>query len=352
MTPEQMGRLFQVFSQVDPSSKRKASGCGLGLALSQKLSDMMGGRITVESTPGEGSTFTLRLPAEVTKARAGAPPAPPTEQSVQARGTPTGRNTVLVADDDPATRDVLTRWLSAQGYHVVPVARGEDVLETARQVRPQAITLDVMMPGTDGWAVLSVLKADPELADIPVIMLTIVEDSNLGHALGAADYLTKPLDRERLLRVLEKYCRTSSGATALVVEDDAAMREMLRRFLEKSNWVVAEASNGREALQFVARQQPALILLDLMMPEVDGFEVLTELNRHPEWRSIPVVVVTAKDLTEEDRLFLNASLLLSGRSSGVLQKGGLSREDLLRQVRDLVPAAPQPAREAAVSFPA
>jgi CheY-like chemotaxis protein len=246
---------------------------------------------------------------------------------------------------------MLTRWLSAQGFHVVPVARGEDVLATARRVRPQAITLDVMMPGTDGWAVLSMLKADPELADIPVIMLTMVEDSNLGHALGAADYLTKPLDRERLLRVLEKYCRSSPGATALVVEDDAAMREMLRRFLEKSDWVVAEASNGREALQFVARQQPALILLDLMMPEVDGFEVLTELNRHPEWRSIPVVVVTAKDLTEEDRLFLNGSLLLSGRSSGILQKGRLSREDLLRQVRDLVPAAPPPTREAAVAPP-
>jgi signal transduction histidine kinase/CheY-like chemotaxis protein len=334
MTAEQLRRLFQPFVQADASTTRKYGGTGLGLAVSRKLSQMLGGDVTVESEPGRGSAFTLELPAEAPERPAPAP-APP---AAPARPAPAGANTVLVIDDDGAVREMLERLLTGEGFRVVTAARGEEALSLARELRPQVITLDVMMPGMDGWAVLAALKAAPDLADIPVVMLTIVEDRNLGYALGAADYLTKPLDRERLLAALRKHCRTAAPGLALVVEDDPATRDMFRRMLEKDGWGVAEAANGREALAWVARGRPRLILLDLMMPGMDGFEFLEELRQHAEWRSIPVVVVTAKDLTPEDRLFLNGSLLLGGCVKRVLQKGSFRRDDLLREVRDLVAA--------------
>ncbi len=331
MTAEQVRKLFRPFTQADASTTRRFGGTGLGLAISRKLVRMMGGDIDVASEPGRGSTFTLRLPAHVARQEA----LPDDGGSVTlAPGAPLpgeeGRPTVLVADDDAAARDLLERYLTAEGFRVVTVSAGADVLRVARQVRPRAITLDVMMPGQDGWSVLSALKADPDLADVPVIML----------ALGAADYLVKPLDRDRVVRALKKHCDGGSPGLALVAEDDPAARDMLRRMLEKDGWSVEEAANGRQALEIVARGKPALILLDLMMPEMDGFEFLTELGQPPEWRSIPVVVVTAKALTPEDRLFLNGSLFLSGGIKQVLQKGRFSRDDLMRQVRELVARAP------------
>jgi len=187
-----------------------------------------------------------------------------------------------------------------------------------------------MMLGLDGWAVLTALKADPLLADIPVIMLTIVDDKNLGYALGAADYLTKPIDWDRLAVILKKYQCAHPPCTVLVVEDDADTREMLWRMLTKEGWAVTEATNGRVALERVAASQPELILLDLMMPEMDGFAFLEALRQQAAWRSIPVVVVTAKDLTPEDRQRLN------GYVERILQKGAHSREELLREIHDLV----------------
>jgi signal transduction histidine kinase/DNA-binding response OmpR family regulator len=342
MTPEQMRKLFRAFSQADASTTRKYGGTGLGLAISRKLTQMMGGDIAVESEPGRGSAFTLRLPAHVACQQAVpedngtvvlSRPAP--QAAAPAAASP-GRPTVLVVDDDPAVRELLDRYLTGEGFQVVAVASGEEAVRAAHEVQPRAITLDVLMPGQDGWSVLSALKADPELADIPVVMLTLLDDRNLGTALGAADYLVKPFDRDQLLRTLTRHCGAGSPGQVLVAEDDPATREMLRRILEKDGWTVAEADNGRQALSRIARQRPDLIVLDLMMPEMDGFEFLTELGQHPDWRSIPVVVVTARDLTAEDRLFLNGSLLLSGCVKQVLQKGRFGREDLLRRVRELV----------------
>jgi CheY-like chemotaxis protein len=192
------------------------------------------------------------------------------------------------------------------------------------------ITLDVMMPGMDGWAVLTALKADANVADIPVIMLTIVDDKNLGYALGAADYLTKPIDRERLAIILQKYRCAHPPCTVLVVEDDADTCDTLRRMLEKEGWTVSEAENGRVALAQIAARRPDVVLLDLMMPEMDGFEFVAELRKRQEWRTIPVVVVTAKDLTPEERQ------RLSGHVEKILQKTAYRREDLLREVRDLM----------------
>ena len=338
MTPEQLGTIFEAFTQADSCTTRKYGGTGLGLAITRKLAHLMGGTIAVESELGQGSTFTLQVPAEVRKPQSEAVVRPRLSLPASPEKTPNSRATVLVVDDDAGVRDLLERFLTGEGFHVVCVAEGEDVLRVAREVRPQTITLDVMMPGMDGWAVLTALKSSADTADIPVVMLTIVEDRNLGYTLGAADYMTKPIDRDRLLSVLKKYCGAPVPGAALVVEDDPTTREMLRRTLEKSGLEVVEASNGREALACIARRRPALIVLDLMMPEMDGFEFLAELRQHPEWGEIPVVVVTAKDLTPEDRLFLNGSLMLSGCVKRILQKGGFNRADLLREVRDLVAA--------------
>jgi GAF domain-containing protein/CheY-like chemotaxis protein len=322
MTPEQVTRLFEAFSQADAATARKYGGTGLGLALSRRLCRMMGGDVTVASESGRGSTFTIRLPAQV--AEAAEEPAAP---APLAGHLPPGVDTVLVIDDEAAVRDLMQRFLSKEGFRVVAAASGEEGLRWARELRPDAITLDVMMPGMDGWAVLSALKADPAVADIPVIMLTIVDDRNLGYALGASDYLTKPIDRERLVTVLKQHRR---DRPVLVVDDDAEVRQLLRRMLELEGFAVVEAENGRVALERLRGTSPSLILLDLMMPEMDGFEFVAELRRHEGWRAIPVVVITARDLSRDDRERLN------GHVEKVLQKGAYDRDQLLAEVRELV----------------
>jgi CheY-like chemotaxis protein len=200
----------------------------------------------------------------------------------------------------------------------------------ARQIRPDVITLDVLMPTMDGWAVLTALKADPTLADIPVIMLSILDDKNMGFALGAADYLTKPIDRERLEKAFRKYLPERTDRPILVVDDDTATRKTIRRMLEKEGWTVAEADNGRVGLEQAEANPPALILLDLMMPEMDGFEFLAQVRKRSAGRDVPILVITAKDLTAEDHLRLN------GYVNAIVQKEGRGRDELLTEIRNLV----------------
>jgi CheY-like chemotaxis protein len=238
--------------------------------------------------------------------------------------------TVLVIDDDAAIRDLMQRFLLREGFSVITAAGGADGLRLARETRPDAITLDVMMPGIDGWAVLTALKGDPQTTDIPVVMLTIVDDRNLGYALGAADYVTKPIDRDRLLAVLARFAR---DARVLVVDDDPDVRTVLGRMLERAGYRVTEAEHGRDALDRIAQSPPDLVLLDLMMPEMDGFEFLDELRRGERGRGIPIVVITAKDLTADDHRRLNGSV------ERILQKSALDREALLFEVRELVRAS-------------
>jgi CheY-like chemotaxis protein len=200
----------------------------------------------------------------------------------------------------------------------------------AKELRPAIITLDVIMPEMDGWMVLSLLKADPELAMIPVIMLSVRADQDFGFALGVADYLQKPVDQNRLMAVLKKYHRLQSPNHVLVVEDDPVMREMYCRMLEIDDWTTVEAQNGLAALESITHSLPSLILLDLKMPVMDGFEMITELHKHEDWRKIPVVVVSGKDLTPEDRQ------QLQGRVQKTLQKGDFGREELMREVQQTV----------------
>ena len=332
MSPEQTSKLFQSFTQADTSTTRKYGGTGLGLAISQKFSQMMGGDIMVESAPGQGSTFTARVPAEVVEPKAGQLP-PLEEPTPIAPQSPAGAPTVLVIDDDPTVHDLMQRFLSKERLHMIAATSGEEGIRLARELHPAVITLDVLMPGMDGWAVLTALKADPILSDIPVIMLTILDEKHMGYTLGAADYLTKPIDWERLAVLLERYQCARPPCPVLIVEDDAGMREMLRRRLEKEGWTVVEAENGRAGLERMVESQPELILLDLMMPEMDGFQFLDEVRKREAWRSIPIIVVTAKELTAEDRQRLNGSV------EKILQKGAYDREELLREVARLLGAS-------------
>ena len=323
MTREQLGRMFQAFSQADPSTVRKYGGTGLGLAITRHFCRMMDGDVTVASEPGTGSTFTLRLPAEVRDPVKDSQPI--THDQLPKEG-----NTVLVVDDDASARDLLKRFLNKEGFHVESAANGPEAINAAKRIRPKVITLDVMMPGMDGWAVLTKLKEDPLVAEIPVIMLTIVDDKHFGHALGATEYLTKPVDRDRLSALVHKLTNRASPGKVLIVDDDPEVREMLVRTLERQDWVVSTADDGRAGLDSIAANAPDLILLDLMMPRMDGFEFVSELRKHEDWRAIPIIVITAKTLTKEDRL------LLQGHVQKVLQKGDFSLDALLAELREIV----------------
>jgi CheY-like chemotaxis protein len=339
MTPEQLGRLFQAFTQAESSTTRKYGGTGLGLAISRKFCQMMGGDLTAVSELGKGSTFTARLPVEVRESPGPARSDAPSSAGALVSPGPLPGTAILVIDDEPAARDLVQRALTKEGYQVTTAASGPEGLARARQLKPAAITLDVMMPGMDGWAVLTTLKADPLTADIPVVMVTVVDEKNLGFALGAADYLVKPIDWDRLIAVLEKSRRHRPGSEVLIVEDDPDTREMLRRAAEKQGFNVTEAANGRVGLERVVAVVPGIILLDLMMPEMDGFTFMEELRRRPDCRQVPVIVVTAKDLTAEDRRRLN------GHVVQILQKGGCSTRELLAELSRLLAAVTDPAKD-------
>jgi CheY-like chemotaxis protein/anti-sigma regulatory factor (Ser/Thr protein kinase) len=339
LSPEKIVKLFQDFTQADASTTRKFGGTGLGLALTRRFCQMMGGDVTVNSMLGEGSVFTIKLPAVVSEAKSEEAAGPAGAVAIISPDDVTGDGSeppsvdascVLVIDDDPTQRDLIQRFLRNEGFCVRTAAGGEAGLRLARQLRPVAITLDVMMPEMDGWSVLAELKADADLRNIPVIMLTMVDDPERGFTLGASDYATKPVDRARLSEILKKHTCPHPPCPVLLVEDDPATRELTRAILEKEGWKVSEAENGRRALECMERERPCLILLDLMMPEMDGFEFADRVRRRPEWHLIPIVVLTAHDLSGDERRRLN------GYVEMILQKPGDSHEELLHQVRDLL----------------
>jgi len=278
---------------------------------------------------GKGTQFSVILPAVV-----GGSPAP-VIRDIAAGATEAALSgpVILVIDDDPVVRDLLHRQLTKDGFRVELATDGSTGLQLAAQIKPAVITLDVMMPGMDGWAVLTALKADLRTADIPVIMMTIVDDKNMGFALGAADYFTKPIDWQRLTAALNRFQLSNGERRVLVVEDDTPTRDMLRRSMEKEGWKVMEAENGKAGLECLTHGIPSLILLDLMMPEMDGFTFMQELRARPDGHHVPVIVITAKDLTADDRRRLN------GEVARILKKGATSMDALLAEIRSLVPAS-------------
>jgi signal transduction histidine kinase/CheY-like chemotaxis protein len=332
--PAQLARLFREFTQGDASTTRKYGGTGLGLALSRRFCQMLGGDITVTSAPGQGSTFTIIVPREMTQAHAvngqGAPASTPAAELFGP-----SRGTVLVIDDDPATGDLLRRTLTREGLHVVTALSGEEGLARARTLRPDVITLDVLLRGADGWQILAALKANPDLAHIPVLMLTIMDERSTGFSLGAADYLTKPIDRRRLIDLVGRYCSPTpeepgTRPEVLVIEDDDVTRTILCRTLQQAGWPTRQAANGRAGLAQVGAARPGLILLDLMMPELDGFGFLDQLRHNPAWADLPVIVITAMDLSPEEQAMLTAS------AQRIIQKGAYAYEQLLDEVRTAI----------------
>jgi signal transduction histidine kinase/CheY-like chemotaxis protein len=330
MNPAQVNNLFQAFTQADPSTTRKYGGTGLGLAITQKFAQMMGGDIDVRSELGKGSTFTIYLPTHI-QTRSKTLSQADSDRKIEYPYCQL--STVLAIDDDPSMHDILKRFLGKKGFIVQTAASGRQGLRLAKELKPDVITLDVMLPGADGWSVLAALKSDPEIAHIPVILMTNVDNKNLGYALGATDYLLKPIDRKAIVALLNKYQLNPSSSVVLVVDDETPAREMTRRKLEKEGWQVIEAVNGRKALKILSEQLPDLIVLDLMMPEMDGFEFMDELWRNPQWKSIPIIVLTAGDLNEAERRRLEGSV------QQVFQKGSYDRKTLLNEIYRLVSEA-------------
>ncbi len=329
ITPQQQERLFNAFTQADASTTRNYGGTGLGLSITRSFCRMIGGTVSVDSELGKGSTFTMEIPAEckqIARDRKLAEPLPPVSAG----------KTVLIIDDEPAARDVIAKALAEAGLASIEAASGAEGLAAARAQRPAAIILDIIMPHQDGWSVLRALKNDRELCEIPVILATILADRELGLSLGAVEYLTKPIDTERLIRTIEA-CGNDKR-DVLIVDDDQASRDVLRRILTKKNWQVHEASDGVRGIELMKRLAPRLVLLDLLMPEMDGFETLNKMQQIPELQNIPVVVVTSKDLSANELNWLR------DRAVAVVTKGAKSRSQLVEalerqiSVRDTVGA--------------
>ena len=322
MTEEQQGRLFQAFSQADASTTRQYGGTGLGLAISRHFCEMLGGSIAVESAPGRGSTFTITLSD---RGRA-APAAAAIPQGAEHAAL------VMVVDDDPNARDLLASTVRREGYRVIEATDGEAALALAREWHPDVITLDVLMPRMDGWAVLTAIKSDPELAEIPVVIVTVLADRGIAVSLGAAEFLTKPVDRARLAATIRQ--NVHGTGVVLVVDDEPESRRLARRHLEKLGWEVDEAEEGTDALHWLSQNpRPAMILLDLLMPGMNGFAFLEEIAKHAEWRLIPVVILTAMPLGAAERE------LLAGRTREVIAKGADDLAAVLRRILVRLPKA-------------
>ncbi|WP_372369865.1 response regulator [Candidatus Uabimicrobium sp. HlEnr_7] len=331
LNPEQTDRLFEPFSQADSSTTRKYGGTGLGLTISKKFCEMMGGEINVKSVEGKGSVFSVELPLEVEDneevvENIGIESKPLTHKKIRVLDKP---GTILVIDDDITIHDVMQRFANKEGYNLEIAMNGKEGLEMAASVNPQTIFLDVMMPNIDGWEVLKKLKENPLLANIPVIMISMVDKKSMGFELGAAEYLTKPLDLDHLATVLQKY-KDNETPSILIVEDDQDMQEMMMRSLEKQGYTAIVAENGQSALQKIEKNVPDLILLDLLMPQMDGFEFLVKLRTDSQWQNIPVVVVSAKNITKEDRE------KLSGSVQKIIEKSELSSDDLMKKISTLI----------------
>ena len=348
IAPEKLEALFEAFRQADDSTTREYGGTGLGLTISRHFAELMGGTIGVESEMGKGSTFRVTIPMRLDEVSAdeddaggedGALVGLDEDSNIEDElvALPEDAPRVLVIDDDTTVHQLMTRYLVKQGFRVHTTTGGEEALALARQVRPDVITLDVLMPEIDGWDMLKRLKDDEELSAIPVVMVTIISEKNLGISLGASDYLTKPVDRQELSRVLHTHVKAPGVGPVLVVEDDAATRELLMRTIRGGGWQVLGARDGLEALDTIdGGMVPSAILLDLMMPRLDGFGLLERLRQRPEAARIPVIVFSAADLDARQRERLSQDV------TRILKKGGFVKQQLLNDLRQAIESNGRP----------
>jgi PAS domain S-box-containing protein len=340
MSPEQQAQLFHRFAQVHEGSARILGGVGLGLSICSLYCRIMGGHITVDSAVGKGTTFTLTLPAELRPDRADAPvPSPDGSQPARLENDRPrdqkpldSANLVLIIDDDSNITELMQRNLGEEGFATRAARSGEEGLLLAKQLLPSAIILDVVMPGIDGWAVLAALKTDVKTCNIPVIMVSMLDERERGLKLGADEYVTKPLPRDRLNDLLHKYLGGRTSARILLAEDDRDLSRRIVRMLSEQGWQVDAAGDGAEALRLFHQTDPDIILLDLMLPRPDGFELIEEFRRADRARQVPIIVITAHDLD------LEARRRLEGQVEQVLQKGLFGRDELLQEIRGLVTA--------------
>jgi signal transduction histidine kinase/CheY-like chemotaxis protein len=322
---EELGRIFDEFYQIQQTAGKEYPGTGLGLPLAQKFVELHGGRIWVESEPGRGSTFTFTIPS-----------APKTEERRDAAVAPvhgTGP-LVLVVEDDERTRELLRFSLNRSGYRVEEARDGEEALAKARNLRPAIITLDILLPRRDGWDVLRALKEDVTTRDIPVVIVSIVDEQQRGYSLGAADYILKPFSRDDLLQRLASFGLTAAirahAVKALVVVEDPELMDTVAGMLEGAEFHTLRSQGPRDALALAIDARPDVIVLNLVMHEMSGFEVMRQLRANRWTKEIPVFIVTARSLDEADKLALH------GLAIEIIEQGAFSTEDLLEQIRWLM----------------
>ncbi|WP_455375351.1 ATP-binding response regulator [Kaarinaea lacus] len=346
LSQEQIGTLFDAFAQADMSTTRRYGGTGLGLTISQRFCRLMGGEITVESNLGKGSTFTISLPTAI-KERSVDEPSPvedkPLNDFLQLRsGTDSEAiseveydrrkrdSIILIVDDDPMACDLQQRHLSRHHYEVVCAGGGAEAIQKINELRPDIVLLDVMLSDMSGWQVLTYIKSQPHLVHIPVIMLTMVDEKNTAYSLGATSYLSKPIDWEKLVETVNKTVRRAGRDCILVVDDDADARKLARLVLENEGYTILEAENGYLGLMRVAERKPSVILLDLLMPNMNGHEFLNELALNERWQDIPIIALTAMELDDQERQSLE------NRVTMIIQKGAYSIDHVLQAVRKIL----------------
>ena len=337
MSEDQMAKLFNSFVQADSSTTRKYGGTGLGLTISKQLAILMGGDVVVSSEYGKGTTFTATFLADFIGA----------SESLKNLSTQTGSlienvvslenslgKTVLIIDDDPTVSELMKRQLIKENYKVVVAPNGKEGIRLARNLKPDVITLDILMPEMDGWSVLRTLKADPKVSDIPVIMASILDEKNKGFSLGAADFLSKPVQKEYLMKSIRTLIGNKENLKICLIEDDDGLRFTIREILEKQDVKIIEAENGKVGMSILQNEEikPDLILLDLMMPVMNGFEFLQAI-RETELSTIPILVLTGADLSEEEKKFL------SGETLKILEKSDDTFSTIVKEVGNVIKAS-------------